>query len=43
MAQLGFELVEDGLTKTSGNIANHTGDGTTDRILSILGSDDTLQ
>lgn len=43
VAKFGLELIEDGLTKTSGNLADHARNGATDGILSILGTDDALR
>lgn len=40
--ELSLELVEDGLTESSGDIADDADDGTADRVLSLLGADDAL-
>lgn len=42
MGEFSFELVKHRLAETSRHIADHTDDGTTDRVLSLLGAQDTL-
>ena len=42
MSELGFKLIKDRFTKPGRDVANYTGDGAANRILSILGADDAL-
>jgi hypothetical protein len=42
VCELGFELVKDGFTKSSRDVANNACDSPTYRVLSIFGPDDAL-
>jgi hypothetical protein len=42
VSKLSLELVEHGLSKASRYVADDADDGTTDRVLGILGTEDTL-
>lgn len=42
MCELGFELVKDGFTKSSRDVANDACDSPTYRVLSVFGPDDAL-
>lgn len=42
MSELGLKLIKDRFTKPGRDVANYTGDGAANRILSILGADDAL-
>jgi len=43
MRKRGFEFVENGLPKTRWNVPNDASDSTTDRILGIFGTNDSLE
>lgn len=42
VTQLGLEFVKDRFAKSSGHIADHTGDSTTDGIIGIFCPNDAL-
>jgi len=42
VAERGFKLVKDGLSQTRRNVADDAGHGPTNRVLGILGPDDSL-